>query len=221
MFGAKGFDVDALKCGERVFVERDAGRRDSVTGGGHTRRIGGSVIAAPFKLIDDFDLDGALRAGVDAGWFEACSETTVAHITFADDAALGIELRDGVGTVPDAVLAADAGFGGVEDDTGDGIFFIGIHGAAAKAVGGEAVVAAHGEIEARSEGPDAAFDFADPAPAYVSGVAVLLVARDLTGAAADALGHVEMEAVLLAGAKFALRNERCFYFGGREGLGKD
>ena len=106
------------------------------------------VVAAPFELIDDLDLDGVLGTCVDAGGLEAVGEAAVAHVAFADDTALGVELRHGVGAVPDAVLAADAGVGGVEDDAGDGIFRVGIDGAAAEAVGAEAVIAAHGEIEA-------------------------------------------------------------------------
>ena len=157
------------------------------------------------SCVDDLDLDGGFGTGVDAGGFEAVGEAAVAHVAFADDAALGIELRHGVGAVPDAVLAADAGVGGVQDDAGDGIFGVGIDGAAFDAVGVEAVVAAHGEIVAMRVGVGAAFDLADAAPANVGGVAVLLVAGDLAGAAADALGHVEVEAVLLAGFESACR----------------
>jgi hypothetical protein len=123
----------------------------------------------------------------------------VAHVAFADDPALGVELRDGVGAVPDAVLAADAGFGGVKDDAGDWIFCVGVDGTAASAVCGEAVVATHGEVVANGVGPGAAFDFSDATPTEIGGIAVLLVAGDFAGAAADALGHVEVEAVLFAG----------------------
>ena len=61
------------------------------------------------------------------------------------------------------------------------------------------MIAAHGEVVAVGVGPCAAFDLADAPPAEVGGVAVLLVAGDLAGAAADALGHVEVEAILFAG----------------------
>ncbi len=122
----------------------------------------------------------------------------MAHVAFADDAAFGVELRHGVGAVPHAVLAADAGVGGVEHDAGDGVFRVGVDRAALEAVGVEAVVAAHGEIVALRVGIGAAFDLADAAPDDVGGVAVLLVAGDLAGAAADALGHVEVEAILFA-----------------------
>ena len=130
MLGAKGFDVDALEGGGGILGKRDASGGDGVSGGGHAGGVGGGVVAAPLELIDDLDFDGVLGAGVDAGGFEAGGEAAVAHVAFADDAALGVELRDGVGAVPDAVLAADAGVGGVQDDAGDGIFFVGIDGAA-------------------------------------------------------------------------------------------
>ena len=56
-------------------------------------------------------------------------------------------------------------------------------------------------------GPGAAFDLADAPPAKIGGVAVLLVAGDLAGAAADALCHVEVEAILLAGLERAFGDE--------------
>ena len=56
-------------------------------------------------------------------------------------------------------------------------------------------------------GPGAAFDLADAAPANVGRVAVLFVAGDLAGPAANALGHVEVEAILLAGLQGALGNK--------------
>ncbi len=129
----------------------------------------------------------------------------MAHVAFAHDAALGIELRDRVGAVPDAVLAADAGIGGMQHDAGDWIFFVSIDRAALEAVGGEAVVAAHREIVASGVRPGAAFDLADAPPANVGGISVLLVARDLAGAAADALRHIEVKAILFARQKLACR----------------
>jgi hypothetical protein len=141
----------------------------------------------------------------------------VAHVALADDAALGVELRDGIGAVPNAVLAADAGVGGVEDDAGDGVFGVGVDGAALDALGAEAVIAAHGEVEALGVGVGTAFDFADAAPAQVGRGIVLLVAGDLAGAATDAFGHVEVEAVLFAGFEGAGWDEGGFYFGLRWG----
>ena len=46
-------------------------------------------------------------------------------------------------------------------------------------------------------------------PVDVDRIAVLLVARDLAGAAADAFRHVEVEAVLLAGLEGAVRDKAC------------
>ena len=163
----------------------------------------------------------AFGTGVDAGGFEAVGEAAVAHVAFADDTALGVELRNGVGAVPDAVLTADAGVGGVKDDAGDGIFRVGIDGAALDAVCAETVVAAHGEVEAVGVGLGAAFDLADAAPAKIGWSVVLLVAGDLAGAAADALGHVEVEAVLFARFERTIGNERGFDFYLRRSNGKN
>ena len=62
----------------------------------------------------------------------------------------------------------------------------------------KAMVAAHGKVVAIGIGIDAAFDLANTPPAEIGGVTVLLVAGDLAGAAADAFGHIEMKAILLA-----------------------
>jgi hypothetical protein len=62
------------------------------------------------------------------------------------------------------------------------------------------VIAAHREIVAERVGVSAALDLADATPEDVGRVAVLLVAGDDTTLAANAFGHVEVEAVLFAGA---------------------
>jgi hypothetical protein len=131
----------------------------------------------------------------------------VAHVAFAHDAAFGVELRHRIGAVPDAILAADAGVRRVENDAGDGAFRVGVDGTAFDAVGAKAVVRAHREVEAVSIGVGATFGLADATPAEIGGVAVLFIAGDLAGAAADALGHVEVKAVLLARRKGAIGNE--------------
>jgi hypothetical protein len=136
----------------------------------------------------------------------------MAHVALADDAALGIELRDRVRTVPDTILASDTRFRGVENDAGIRIFLVSVNGAAAKAVGGEAVVASHREVVASGVGPCAAFDLSDAPPVNISRVSVLFVARDLARAAADALRHIEVESVLFSGKKLAFGNERGLYF---------
>jgi hypothetical protein len=98
----------------------------------------------------------------------------------------------------------------VKDDAGDGILGVCIDGTAFDAIRAEAVVAAHGEVEAVGVGPRAPFDLADAPPAKIGWSIVLLVAGDLAGAAADALGHVEVEAVLFAGFEGAIGDERGF-----------
>lgn len=207
VLGADLPGVDALEPAGGVFGKGDAGGGDSVAGSGHARGLGGGEVLVPGGLVDDLDLDGVLGAGVDAGGLEAIREAAAAHVTFADDAALGVELGDAVGAVPDAILAADAGVGGVDDDAGEGVLGVGVYWAAANAVCVEAVVAGHGKIGAMGVGEGAAFELADAPPLDIGGVAVLLVAGDLTGAAADALGHVEVEAVLLAGVEGAVGDE--------------
>ncbi len=131
----------------------------------------------------------------------------MAHIAFAHHAALFIELRNGVGAIPHAVLAADAGIGRMQHDAGHRILGVGIDGATLEAVGVEAMVAAHGKIVAAGIGVGAAFNLANAPPANLRGVSVLLVAGDLAGAAADALRHVEVEAVLLSRLERPVGNE--------------
>jgi hypothetical protein len=110
----------------------------------------------------------------------------MAHVAFADDAALWVELWDRVRAVPDAILAADTGVGRVEDDSGDGVFCIGVNGTALDAIRAEAVIATHGEIEAVGVGVGTAFDLSNAPPAEICGGIVLLVAGDLAGPATDA-----------------------------------
>ncbi len=67
----------------------------------------------------------------------------MAHIALADDATGRIELRDGVGTVPDTILAANASISGVKHNACDGIFGVGVDGAALDALSVETVIATH------------------------------------------------------------------------------
>jgi GGDEF domain-containing protein len=53
-----------------------------------------------------------------------------------------------------------------------------------------------------------ALDLANAAPVDGRRISILLIAGDHTTLAADAFGHVEMEPVLLAGARLALRHQR-------------
>jgi RNA polymerase sigma factor (sigma-70 family) len=69
------------------------------------------------------------------------------------------------------------------------------------------LVAAHGKIVAAGIGVGAAFNLANAPPANLCGISVLLVAGNLAGAAADALCHVEVEAVLLPWFERPVGNE--------------
>jgi hypothetical protein len=60
------------------------------------------------------------------------------------------------------------------------------------------VIASHREVKALCEWIRAAFDFACSSPIDFEGIAVLFRARHFAAAAADALRHVEVKAVLLA-----------------------
>jgi len=130
----------------------------------------------------------------------------VAHVAFAYDAAVGIVLRHAVRTVPGAILAANTGVGAVQNHARDRILGIGFDGAASKACGLDAVIAAHRQMPALGFGIPSAFDFADAPPVDVGGIAVLLVASHDAALASDTFGHVEMKAVLFAGEHRALGN---------------
>jgi hypothetical protein len=132
----------------------------------------------------------------------------VAHVAFAHDAALGIVLRNSVRTIPRAVLASNAGFSVVDDNTGDGIFCVSFNGTARKARRLKTMITAHREMEPLRMGVPTAFYFTDTAPVNMRGIPVLLVARNHATLADDALRHVEVEAILFAESKSALRNSR-------------
>ena len=61
----------------------------------------------------------------------------------------------------------------------------------------DAVIAAHGQVQALGVGERSALDLAHAAPGNIRWVVVLLRAGDFAALAADALRHVEVEAVLL------------------------
>jgi hypothetical protein len=158
--------------------------------------------------IDNFNLDRCFRTRIDAGRLQTVFETAFAHVALSDDATLGIELRYRIGTVPDTVLTADAGVGGVHDNAGNGILFVGVDRATLEAIGVETVITSHGKIMPLGIGVAAAFEFTDAAPHDVGGITVLFVASDFAGAAANAFGHVEVKAILFAFLKLAVRDQR-------------
>ncbi len=130
VFRSDASGVDALQLGGGIGWQRDAGGRNGVPGGGHAGRLGERVVGTPGQHVNDLDLDGPFGAGVDACWFETIGKAAVAHIAFPHHAALFIELRNGVGAIPHAVLTADAGIGGMQHDAGHRILGVGIDGAA-------------------------------------------------------------------------------------------
>src|SRR5262245_16298215 len=137
--------------------------------------------------VHNLNRDRTLGARVHARRGLADREAAVAHVTFADYAALGVVLRHAVRTVPRAVLTADTGVGAVLHDTGRGILRVGINGAALQARRLEAVIASHREIGARGDREPPTLDLFHASPIDRRGIVVLLVAGDDAAFAADAL----------------------------------
>jgi hypothetical protein len=96
----------------------------------------------------------------------------------------------------------------MENYSGDWILRIRIHWTTSQACRLDAVIASHRQMQTLCLRIPAAFDFADPPPVDFSRIAVLLVASHHTTLAPDALRHIEMKAVLLAGQKDTLGNYR-------------
>jgi hypothetical protein len=182
----------------QVGGQRDARRRERQVRGRHAGCVGGVDRFAPLRDVHLLDLDRLHRTGLHAGGQAARAHAIDAQVALGDDAPGGVVLRHAVGAVPRAVLAADAGVGVVLDDA---VVELGVRAgrAALEARGLEAVIAGHRQVEAAHVREAAALDLTDSAPGDLRLVAVLLVARDLAAAAADAAGHVEVEAELLAG----------------------
>ncbi len=77
------------------------------------------------------------------------------------------------------------------------------------------MIAAHGKVQSPRVGIPAASDFSDAAPVDIRRVSILFVAGDDATFAADALRHVEVEAVLFAEFESALRDASGLNEGGR------
>ena len=77
-------------------------------------------------VVDDLDSNRGFRTRIHACGLAAIGQPAVAHVALTDHAAFRVVLRDAVGTVPSAVLAANAGFWIVLDDTGNRILFVGL-----------------------------------------------------------------------------------------------
>jgi len=153
-------------------------------------------------LIDLDDGDGFGGAGLDAGGGFTIGEALVAHVAFADDAAVVRIFGDVVGAFEDAVFAADALVIEVADDAGVFFFFVGADGAAVEAFGVEAVVAGGGDGLLESGVGWAGFEEADVAPGFIFVEAIEGVAGDDAGFAAGAFVEFDLEGVLFAFAGF-------------------
>jgi hypothetical protein len=94
------------------------------------------------------------------------------------------------------------------DDAGDRILGVGVDRTTSQACRLETMVASHREIRARRLWKEATLDLSDAPPVDRRRIAVLLVAGDDTALAADALAHVDVEAVLLARSRNAIRHPR-------------
>ena len=157
--------------------------------------------------IDDRDADGLVGTGLDAGGRLAVLQAVAAHVALAHDAALLVVLGRVVGAHQDAVLAADALVIEVLDDAGDRILLVGLDRAAGQAGGLQAVVARGGDGLLRGGLRGSAVQQADGAPDLAVVQAVQVVAAGDAGLAAGAQIQVDLERVLLAGARCLAGNE--------------
>jgi hypothetical protein len=142
-----------------------------------------------------------------AGGGFAGGEAALAQVAFADDAALGVVFGDVVGAFQHAVAATDALVVEVDDDAGDGIFFVGEDGAAVEAGGVGAVVAGGGDGLRKRIGGVGADEEADVTPRLLVVEAVEGVAGGDAGFAAGAGVELDFESVVLAGAGSRERDE--------------
>lgn len=164
-------------------------------------------------MVDDFDADGFVRAGLGADGRFTHGEAACAHVAFADNAfARGI-LGHVVRAFEHAILAADALVIEMMNDPGGGIFLVGKNRAARGAGGIDAVVAACGDrLKVRRF---RSMDRADVAPHFVFVEAVERVAGADASFAAGATVEVDDKSVLLAGFGFAERDEFAVALRGR------
>jgi hypothetical protein len=205
MLGPDTIQVYFASIGRKIVGKRNARGGETVIGRGKAGRVcGGGIIAFPLCDVHDLDLNRAFGTSPDARGLASFRQTVVAHIAFADDSALRVVLRNSVGTIPGAVLAADTGFRVVNHYSGDGILRIRVNRTTCETRRLETMIAAHRKMEALRIWIPPAFNFADPPPVNISWISILFIACDDATFAADALGHVEVKAVLLAGRQRSL-----------------
>jgi hypothetical protein len=96
----------------------------------------------------------------------------------------------------------------MQHDTGERIFRESVNRAPLDAIRTQAMIATHGKIGSLGIWVYPTFEFAYATPLNVSWIPILFVAGDLARTTADALGHIEVKAVLLAWFEWSSRNER-------------
>ena len=198
MLRAQSVEIDFAYIAGHAAGKRDARGREAIVGGGHAGRIGArSIFLAPLRNTHGFNANGVFRAGGNTCRILPLGQPSIAHVAFAHDAALRVVLRHAIGAIPGAVLAANADIGAVTHDSSGAIFGVGIDRAPRHAGGFKAVVTAHRQIVAERIWINAALNLAHPPPENIRGIAILLVAGHHAALAPDALGHVEVKAVLL------------------------
>lgn len=120
----------------------------------------------------------------------------MAHIALAHHATIFVVLRHAVGTIPGAILAANASISRVQDYAGCRVFRIRFNRATRHARWFQAMIAAHGHVPALRFRIDAAFNFADSTPVQMGRISVLFITCHHATLTADAGTHVEVEPVL-------------------------
>ncbi len=149
VLGAHPVRICFARVGRQVIRQRDSRRRKAVVCRRKTRSVGADgILLFPLCGFYDFNSNRSRRTGVHARRFPSFSQTSVAHVALTHDTTLGVVLRNTIGTVPGAVLAPNACLRTVQHDPCFRIFPIGIHRTANQARRLQAVIAAHGQIEA-------------------------------------------------------------------------
>ncbi len=156
--------------------------------------------------LHDFDFDGFIRTGLHAGRGFTFREAALAHVAFAHNATLKIELRHLIRAFQNAVAATDALVIEMAHNAGDGVFVIGEHRAAIRTGGIGAVMAGGGDglqvgLLARAN------EQAHVAPAFAFIESIQRMAGGHAGLAAGAGIEIDLEAILLTGIRFAQRDE--------------
>src|SRR6185437_284287 len=161
------------------------------------------VICSPFSNVHQLYFNRAFRTRRNARRALAARKASVTHVAFAHHAALRVVLRHAIGAVPRTVLASNACIRTVAHDAGDAVLRVGVHWAASHACRFQALIASHRYVVSPRIRIRASFNLPHSSPQDVGGIAILFVASHYTAFAPDALRHVEVKTVLLAGTGHA------------------